>query len=33
MIEAAAILVGVLVTFAFHFLLFTNPPKPRRKRQ
>lgn len=33
MIEAIAILGGVLVTFAFHVLLFTSPPRPRRKRK
>lgn len=33
MIEAIAIIGGVLVTFAFYINLFFNPPRPRRKRK
>ena len=33
MIEAVAIIGGVLVTVAFPILLFAFPPKPRRTRK
>lgn len=33
MTEAIAILGGVLIAAPFFILLFTNPPRPRRKRK